>query len=230
MSADSVKSVAIHIPVYDKGSLTAFRLKFDGYCALLKLDDADKLRILPLCFEGKRYNGIWETFDGRTTIESAFEKIKEFVHQEERPSDPLQHFMDRSWQTHESGFEFIRELRHRANFITKSKQEVDDLIKLQVVRCLPDCLRPVAAEIKEVDALASFLVSVNRPTENLTAAVSKEYYSRSTMVCYNCGKQGHTSRRCRSRRSTCSLCEKIGHLDKFCRGSKEKNLVSGSSQ
>lgn len=220
-------SIALNLPIYDKGSLTAFRLKFEGYCALLKLEDDAQIKLLPMCFPSRRFDSIWETVDNRSTIKSIFDKISEFITQDERPVDPLINFIERKWQAGETIYEFVREIRHRAEFITKHKQAVEDLIKLQIIRNVPDSMKPIASALSKVDELVDAMATLPNPNSVTVMAATRPVQSRfASMVCYNCDKMGHTSRRCTAAKTICDYCKNAGHLKKHCRS---KNGKGGSS-
>ena len=224
-----IKSVGISLPAYEKGSFGAFRVKFDGYCTLLKLNDNERLGILPLCFASKRFDAIWETIDGRSTANSVLDRLELFVRQEERPSDPLQYLISRQWLGHETAYEFTRELRRRASFITTHKASIDDIVKLQVIRIIPELARSCVLEETSVDELTRIMAVMGRPSDSAVAAASVDVVQRtkSRIVCYNCDKEGHVSRRCRQQRVVCDQCGTSGHLKKFC---DSKNLRTGPSQ
>ena len=129
--AERVKSISISLPLYQENcSLVAWRKKFDAYSMLLHLDE-EKKQLFPLCFQSSKFDGIWETADGRSTLESLYGKVEKLLLQERRPEDPLMHFIGRKWSSTETIFELIRDLRQRAFFITKSKEAVEELILLQ---------------------------------------------------------------------------------------------------
>lgn len=166
------KSIALNLPIYDRGSIVAFRVKFDGYCTLLKLDNEDQLKILPMCFQHRKFDSIWETFDERTTIKSAFDKLEAFIHQEEQPADPIEYFIQRKWQSCETIYDYIRDLKHRAGFITSQKKAIVDLVRLQISRGLPNNISPLVRSIDKLDDISSFLATLPRPCSSMTAAIT----------------------------------------------------------
>lgn len=38
----------------------------------------------------------------------------------------------------------------------------------------------------------------------------------SSLICYNCERSGHTSRKCKSRKVMCNVCSRYGHRAKYC--------------
>lgn len=106
--ANSSKSIALTLPMFEKGSsITAFRVKYEGYCLLLKLNENEQIKLLPMCFPQQKFDSIWEYFDDRTTVKSAFERIEAFLKQEDRPVDPLENFTSRRWQNNETIFDYV---------------------------------------------------------------------------------------------------------------------------
>ena len=47
---------------------------------------------------------------------------------------------------------------------------------------------------------------------------------RSSVTCYQCGKAGHLSARCRHKGAKCHSCGKLGHLQAVCRSKPPKIL------
>ena len=225
-----VKSVAVTLPVFEKGSFAAFKVKFAGYCTLMAVSDQDKLGILPMCFPGKKFDSIWEAIDGRSTVNSVLDRLEAFIRQEDRPADPLLHLTSRDWLSHETAFDFVRELRRRAGFITGHKEAIDDLVKLQIARCLPESAKPIVSLSESVDKLAQQLATMPRPSDAVVnAAVSQQHGG--TITCFNCEGRGHTVRFCRKDKTRCDKCGKFGHLRKFCRSTstQPKNVLTGPS-
>lgn len=214
------KSISLTLPLFEKGSsIAAFRLKYEGYCLLLKLDENEQVKLLPMCFPHQKFDSIWESFDDRTTLKTAFEKIDAFLKQEDRPVDPLNYFTSCFWQSNQTIYEYIRELRSRAGFVTQHKKAIDDLLRLQVVRSLPTGLASLVSTMDKVDELSSFLASVPRPREEVTRPVFAA--QSSNVTCYNCDRRGHYSRQCTSSKVRCRACQKFGHLAKHCRTTKK---------
>ena len=104
-------SISVSVPVFDnRGSFNAWKAKFTAYCSLVNLSEERKLQLLPLCFSGWRFDATLESLDGRSILSSIFGKIQPCIRQE-RPADPFQDFVDRSWLPDETASEFVRELR-----------------------------------------------------------------------------------------------------------------------
>ncbi|KAG9394472.1 hypothetical protein J8273_4143 [Carpediemonas membranifera] len=47
--------------------------------------------------------------------------------------------------------------------------------------------------------------------------IDKPKHEKKPFVCFNCGKVGHSARRCPAPKTTCSKCQKPGHRAEFCR-------------
>lgn len=230
--SDLMKSIAVPLPQFFNGSsLKAFLVKLQGYFNIMGISsDKEKLAILPLCFPGSKFDAIWECIDGRSSLQSILDRLEAFVQQEDRPVDPLMNFIDRKWLPHETVFDFIRDLKKRAKFITSHSTAIEDMVKLQLIRCAPDSVRPVASTSNSLDDIAELLASVSPPeiiasTVNVTAAESGRPTAASRrLICFNCDRPGHTTRRCQAKRAVCSSCGKFWHLSKHC---KAKNGLVG---
>lgn len=213
-------TVSVSLPVYNSHtSFGAWKKRFFGYCALLKLSDAEQLQLLPLCFVEKKYDAIFENVDDRSTVNSICDKLDSFLRQESRPADPLMNLIECVWQDHETSYEYIRELRKRASFITTSKQAVDDMVRAQLIRSLPLGLSSMvaAATTSNIDQIANTLAQVpRRSVSPQIAAISAVQRKAREITCYNCATPGHTSRRCDNHKVTCSKCNRRGHLVQFC--------------
>lgn len=228
-------TVSLNLPIFDsKQSFTGWKGQFLGYCTLLKFTEQEQLNLLPLCFPNRKYDGIFEAVDGRSTVRTILDRLQAFVRQEQKPSDPLQHFMERSWNPHETSFEFIRDLRTRAGFITSHAAAIDDLVRAHLLRSLPPSLGSLCATdsiddiARRLSSVPRELVSLSTPVPTYTNTVAA---TSSNVICFNCERPGHFSSRCRLPKSTCATCAKKGHLAKFCvKVSKNmpKNGVSGS--
>ena len=140
---------------FEKGSLAAWRKQFDGYCYLLDLDNAAKLRLYSLCFHSSRFDSIWETVDDLTTIESLFQRLSDHIKHEDRLADPLWHFVSRTWNTDETIYDYVRDLKMRALYIITNAAAVTDLVKLQILRGLPRPLRAFCGFVVRSDELIS---------------------------------------------------------------------------
>ena len=243
--AETLKSVAVPLPQYTKGcSLTAFTKKLQGYFKIMGItEEGEQLAVLPLCFCGTKFDAIWESIDGKSTFKSVLNRVETFIKQEDRPTDPLVHFIERKWLPHETVYDFLRDLRKRASFITNNTSAIDDLVKLQLVRCVPDSIRPVITVSSSLNEIVSLLASISPPdqptcavlgaTSPQSSGASKVYRSsvisdkQSRPTCYNCASLGHVSRRCRAAPAVCEVCGKKWHLAKFC---LSKNVSVGPSQ
>lgn len=227
-------SVSLNLPVYEnKSSFTAWTMKFHGYCALVGLNDEQKLQVLPLCFPSKKFDSVWESLDRRSTVNSALDKLELCIRQEERPADPLKYFTDRSWHQEETVYDFVRELRRRAAFLTRQKSAVEDLVRLQIVRSLPLSVQSIASSVTDTDDLVKMLATLPRETTATVAFTRTDPPIR--LVCWNCDKPGHSMGRCVMKKASCSTCNQSGHLAKYCgkttkRANSSKNVFSGSSQ
>lgn len=232
-----MKSVAVSLPQYAKGcSLKAFIVKLQGYFKIVDItEEADKLAVLPLCFCGSKFDAIWESIDGKSTFKSVIDRLETFINQEDRPADPLIHLIERKWLPHETIYDFVRDLKKRAAFITTNKSAIDDLVKLQLIRSVPDSIAPVIAVSSNLNEIVSLLVAISPPEQPICAAVSKttsenrlvSSNKRPRLICFNCDTFGHISRRCRAEPTNCAVCGKKWHLAKFCRS---KNESVGLSQ
>lgn len=220
---DTLKSIAVAVPQYVNGaSLKAFLVKLQGYFKVMGISsDKEQLAILPLCFPGSKFDSIWELIDGRSTLQSVLDRLEAFVQQEDRPVDPLMNFIDRKWLPHETVFDFIRDLKKRAKFITTHSTAIDDMVRLQLIRCAPDSVRPVVSTSNSLDDIAELLASISPPDIASTVSVTSAEPRRPTavsrhLICFNCDRPGHTTRRCQAKRAVCSLCGKFWHLPKHC--------------
>lgn len=220
-------NISLAIPVFENGaSIDAWKARFEGYAALMKLDEGAKMALIPLCFTHKKFDCVIEQINGCSTLNSTVSKLKAILYQEAKPEDPLDHFTGRYWLPHETVYEYIRELRYRATFITQHSKATDDLVKLQVIRSLPPSLKPSITDAKDVDTIAKELSCVPRPTvhsfshhshddqRNISDSVAA--VSSPSVKCYNCGKVGHMRRTCYKPKHKCLRCQQYGHLDEYC--------------
>jgi hypothetical protein len=212
-------SIALPLPIFDnQRSFKAWFVQFEGFCAISNISPDDQLKLLPLCFTGKRFDAIFEGITGHTTLKSITTKLENFIRQENRPSDPLQFLMDCHWQTHQTSFDFIRELRIRAGYITKIKDAINDLVRVQIRRTIGPELHSIVLLHEDIDELAQHLSLIPRPASNSSHSTVAALHSTMNrkVICYNCDIAGHTCRRCNLPKSKCESCNKNGHLSKFC--------------
>ena len=219
------RTISINFPVYDnKLSFLAWKVKFEAYVSLLKLSTSDAKKLIPLCFADRKFESVIETIDDKTTTKSLFEKLEIIINQENRPCDPLQNLMERKWENHENFYDFVRELKKRARFITKHKEAVDDLVRLQLIRTLPPALSSVISIQDEVDDIAKRISKLPRPTQSVleihntepTTAALRSRPRNEEVVCYNCDRPGHIAPKCFRKANKCSNCNKEKHLAKYC--------------
>lgn len=231
---NKMASISLNLPYYEEGrSFNAWKSKFTGYCELLQIKDDKCLTLLPLCFNQKKFDCIFENIDKKSTLNSILTRLDDFITQETRPDDPLVFFINREWENHETIFQYVRELKHRANFITSHKQAIEDLVRKQLRRVLPPTMAMIASsDTDPVDRIVDILAQLPRPKIESSIAMVKSTETNnginttatttgSTIICYNCEMAGHTSRRCTRTKSTCSTCEKKGHVAKYCRNSSK---------
>lgn len=80
--------------------------------------------------------------------------------------------------------------------------------------------RPAPPTNFEKSSRAKTEMTQSRTTQNSS-------YQRGSIVCYNCGKQGHISSNCLRDKKTCFNCGKEGHVQTFC---PQKRLGADQSQ
>ena len=175
------RTISVNFPVYEsKISFLAWKVKFEAYVSLLKLSANDAKKLIPLCFSDRKFDSIIETIDDKTTAKSIFERLELIINQENRPSDPLQSLMERKWGNHETFYDYVRELKKRARFITKHAEAVDDLIRLQLIRALPTAMSSVISIQDDIDDIAKRISKL--PQTNAQSATKKNILRNFVLV------------------------------------------------
>ena len=219
------RTISINFPLYEnKLSFQAWKVKFEAYVSLLKLSTNDAKKLIPLCFSDKKFESVIETIDEKTTAKSLLEKLEIIVNEENRPCDPLQYLMERKWENHENFYDYARELKKRARFITKHKEAIDDLVRLQMIRALPTALSSVISMQDGIDDIAKRISKLPRPTHSAlgvhntepTTAALQSRPRKEEIVCYNCDRPGHIAPKCFRKANKCTNCNKEKHLAKYC--------------
>ena len=61
------------------------------------------------------------------------------------------------------------------------------------------------------------------PSEVHQVGPPQQQSPRRDVLCYRCGKKGHTAAKCRFKNAECHLCGKVGHLKAVCRNREGKS-------
>ena len=85
-------TIAVSLPIFEKGSLAAWLKWFDGYCLLLDLDNTAKLRLLPCVSIAAVLILCGKLSVVAQWLNPLFQRLLDHIKHEDRLADPLWHF------------------------------------------------------------------------------------------------------------------------------------------
>ena len=87
-------------------------------------------------------------------------------------------------------------------------------------------MKTVVSNCKSVEEASKLLAQHSRPCgDNISVdALSKTTETTWKIICFNCDKVGHISRKWKEKKVMCSKCAKVGHLERFYRKKYQKNV------